>query len=294
LLAAIVILLFGCAQTNESAGNGKLKVVASFYLMYDFAKNVGGDRVELTTLIPPGVSPHEFEPTPSAIRQLSDADVFIMNGAGMESWVPNLLEGVSNEKLLVVDTSSGIPLVSSQDSDVTGSDPHIWLDPVLAKRQVIAIKEALVKADPAGKEYYEQNAAAYEAKLDSLDSKIRAEMATCRKKDILITHATLAYFCKEYGCTQIPIEGVSEEGEPSPAELAKIIDQARAQNVTAVYFENLISPRSSQTIASEINGQVLMFNTVHGVTPEEQALGENYISLMEENLANIKKGLDCG
>ena len=278
---------------RQSKQNGKLKVVASFYPVYDFAKNVGGNRVEVTSLIPAGVEPHNFEPTPSAIKQLSEADVFIMNGAGIEKWAPSLIEGVGNKKLVVVDTSKGISLLSSQDPDTVGSDPHIWLNPVDAKKQVEAIKDAFIAADPEGKAYYEANAAAYSAKLDSLDAQFRALLPTCKKKDILITHATLAYFCQEYGCRQIPIEGVSEEGEPSPAELASIVDQARAQNVTAVYFESLISPKSAQTLASEIGAQALVFNTVHGVTPEEEAKGENYLSLMEENLASIRKGLDC-
>ena len=236
LLVSFALLFSGCVSP-PSQQNGKLKVVASFYPVYDFAKNVGGNRVEVTSLIPAGVEPHNFEPTPSAIKQLSEADVFIMNGAGIEKWAPSLIEGVGNKKLVVVDTSKGISLLSSQDPDTVGSDPHIWLNPVDAKKQVEAIKDAFIAADPEGKAYYEANAAAYSAKLDSLDAQFRALLPTCKKKDILITHATLAYFCQEYGCRQIPIEGVSEEGEPSPAELASIVDQARAQNVTAVYFE---------------------------------------------------------
>jgi len=292
LLVSFALLFSGCVSPPPQQ-NGKLKVVASFYPVYDFAKNVGGNRVEVTSLIPAGVEPHNFEPTPSAIKQLSEADVFIMNGAGIEKWAPSLIEGVGNKKLVVVDTSKGISLLSSQDADTAGSDPHIWLNPVNAKKQVEAIKDAFIAADPEGKAYYEANAAAYGAKLDSLDAAFRALLPTCKKKDILITHATLPYFCQEYGCHQIPIEGVSEEGEPSPAELASIVDQARAQNVTAVYFESLISPKSAQTLASEIGAQALVFNTVHGVTPEEEAKGENYLSLMEENLASIRKGLDC-
>jgi len=295
LLVSFALLFSGCVS-QPGAGTqqaGKLKVVASFYPMYDFAKNIGGERASVSVLIPPGVEPHNFEPSPSAIKQLSDADIFILNGAGIEHWAPSLIEGVGNRRLVVVDTSKNVSLLSSQDADTVGSDPHIWLNPVNAKKQIEAIKNAFIAADPEGKTYYEANAAAYGAKLDALDAKFKALLPTCRKKDILITHATLAYFCQEYGCRQIPIEGVSEEGEPSPAELASIVDQARAQNVTAVFFESMISPKSAQTLASEIGAQALVFNTVHGVTPEEEAKGENYLSLMEENLAIIKKGLDC-
>lgn len=296
----LALLLLGCAMQGQQQGQlqqqnktNKIKVVASFYPIWEFAKNVGGERAEVSMLMPPGVSPHEFEPTPSAIKQLNEADIFIINGAGLESWAPNLIQGVSSQKLVVVDSSKGIKLIESQDPDAQGSDPHIWLAPPLAKMQVENIKEAFIKADPAGSEYYKENAMKYKAKLDELDKKIRETFSTCKKKDILIAHATLGYFCKEYNCNQIPIEGINEEGEPTPAELALIVRQAQEKNVSAVYFENLISPKSAKALADEINGKVLVFNTVHGLNSTEEALGENYITLMEKNIDAIRQGLDC-
>ncbi len=286
------LFILGCVSQSPSA-NGKVTVVASFYPLYDFAKNIGGDRVSVSTVIPVGVEPHDYEPTPSNIEELSIAKVFIYNGANLEPWVPNLLQGIDNKNLNAVDTSTGIQLVSSQDADAPGNDPHIWLDPVLAKKQVTAIENALIQADPAGKEYYENNTALYLQKLDALDSSFRVTLPTCQKKDILITHATLAYFCKEYGCNQVPVEGVNAEGEPSPAAVAAIIDQARAKNITVVFVENLINPKSAYTIASEINGTVAVFNSLHGLTPDEQKRNEDYISLMQENVQTIKTSLEC-
>lgn len=292
LLLSLIVLLAGCIQQGQH-DSGKLKVVATFYPLYDFAKNVGGERVEVVTLIPPGVEPHEFEPTPSAIKQLADADVVIYNGAGMEPWLPKLLEAVDNKKLIAVDTSSGMELLSSQNSDEPGNDPHIWLDPVLAKKQVEDIRDAFIRADPAGKEYYERNAAAYSAKLDSLDAKFRATMASCKKRDILVTHATLAYFCKEYGCNQIPITGINPEAEPSPGDLANIIRQAKEKSISVVFFESLINPKSAQTIADEIGGRVSSFNSVHGLTAEEKKNSDDYISLMEGNAGRLSEALEC-
>jgi zinc transport system substrate-binding protein len=296
-----VLILFAIAGTllfwknpEASGGSGKVKVVASFYSMYDFAKNVGGDRVEVTMLIPTGVDVHEFEPSPSDIMRVSNADVFIYNGAGLEPWVSNLLQGIDNKNLTVVDTSKGIQLISSQDLDQPGSDPHIWLDPVNAEKQVMTIRDALIQADPAGKDYYESNAAAYIAKLAALDSQFRALMPTCRKKDILITHATLAYFCQEYGCHQIAITGINEAAEPSPADLVNVIQQAKADNVSVVFFEVLMNPKSAETVASEINGTVMVFHSLHGLTSEEQQSGEDYLSLMQGNLDKIKTALECG
>ena len=294
IIFVVGLLLFGCAAQPQPQNGGKLKVVASFYPMYDFAKNVGGDRIEVTSLIPTGVEPHDFEPTPSDIKTLSSARVFVLNGVIEDSWAPKLLEGIDNPNLTVVDANKGVNLVASQDADTPGNDPHIWLDPVDAKIQVANIRDALEKVDPAGKDYYDANAIAYMAKLDKLDAEFRATMATCRNKNMIITHATLAYFCKEYGCNQVPVEGVNAEGEPTPAVVAAIVDQARAKNITVVFVEKLYSPQVAQTIANEIGGKVAVFNTMHGLTIEEQQRGEDYLSQQEENVATIKANLDCG
>jgi zinc transport system substrate-binding protein len=287
-----MLLVAGCT-TNTKQENNKLKVMASFYPMYDFAKNVGGDRVEVKSLIPMGVEPHEFEPTPQDIKDLSNAQVLILNGVIESSWAPKLLDGIDNKNLIVVDTSKGISLVGSQDADMPGNDPHIWLDPILAKKQVIAIRDSFIQADPAGKDYYETNANAFMQRLDTLDTQFRATFATCQKKDILIAHATLAYFCKEYGCNQVPVEGVNAEGDPSPAVLAEIVNQAKEKNITTVFVENLMNPKSAKTLAEEIRGKVAVFNSVHGLTDDEKQRGENYISQMNENIEIIKTGLDC-
>ena len=273
LLASFALLFSGCVSQPSQQG-GKLQVVASFYPMYDFAKNVGGDRVEVTSLIPTGVEPHDFEPTPSDIKTLSSARVLVLNGVIEDAWAPKLLEGIDNPNLTVVDASRGVRLVASEDADTPGNDPHIWLDPVNAKKQVANIRDALEKADPDGKDYYEANANAYMAKLDALDSEFRATMATCKNKNMIITHATLAYFCKEYGCKQVPVEGVNAEGEPTPQVVAAIVEQARAKNITVVFVEKLYSPRVAQTIANEIGGKVAVFNTMHGLTIEEQQRGD--------------------
>jgi len=287
-----VLIVAGCA-TNTPKENNKLKVIASFYPMYDFAKNVGGDRVEVKSLIPMGVEPHDYEPTPQDIKDLSTAKLFILNGVIESSWAPRLLAGVDNKDLIVLDTSKNISLVGSQDADMPGNDPHIWLDPILAKKQVASIRDAFMQADPAGKDHYEHTAEIFMQKLDSLDAEFRATFATCQKKDILITHATLAYFCKEYGCNQVFVEGVNAEGDPSPAVLVEIIKQAKEKNITTVFVENLMNPKSAKTLADELHGKVAIFNSVHGLTAEEQQRGEDYISQMQKNVGIIKTSLDC-
>jgi len=292
---AALLLLAGCFGGGAPApGNGKLLVVASFYPLYDFARNVGGDRVAVSVLIPPGVEPHDYEFSPSDARNVGDADVFLYNGAGLEPWVTQLLEGIGNPDLRAVDTSANVSLVSSQDPDAPGSDPHVWLDPILAKKQVEAIRNAFIEKDPDGAAEYEANAAAYLAKLDALDAALRSGLAHCQRRDVFITHATLAYFCKEYDCAQFPIEGVNAEAEPLPGDLASFIRKAKADNATTVFAEPQFDPRAAQTIASEINGSVAVFNSVHGLTAQQQAAGEDYISLMNENVQALINGLGCG
>jgi zinc transport system substrate-binding protein len=295
-VAAVIVcvaLMAFAKDPHQASSSGKLSVVASFYPMYDFAKNVGKDRVEVKSLIPAGVEPHNFEPTPSDIVSLSTARVFILNGVVEDSWAPKLIGGINNPNLVVVDASSGIQLISSQDADEPGNDPHIWLNPVDAKKQVLNILDALVKADPAGKVYYEANAKAYVAKLDALDAQFRTTMAACKNKDIIITHATLAYFCKEYGCNQVPVEGVNAEGEPTPAVVAAIVEQAKEKSIKVVFVEKLYNPQVAQTIADEIGGKVAVFNTAHGLTLEQQRSGEDYLSQQAENVETIRANLDC-
>ncbi len=297
LLLIIIICAYGPsgqAPANVTAVK-KLNVVASFYPLADFAQNIGGDKIQISTIIPSGAEPHDFEPTPSSIKMLIDADVLIYNGAGLEPWLPHLLEGVDNEGLSKVDTTAGIELLAADGHrhDRGEFDPHTWLSPPIAKRQAKAIKDAFQKSDPSNSQYYGQNFAAYSEKLDALDFELKSAFSTCKRKDILITHATLSYFCKEYGCNQMAITGVNPEAEPSPAELIKIIEQAKEKNVRAVFFESLINPKSAELISKEINGYVLSFNSVHGLTDDEKERGEDYHSLMKGNIANIKKALDC-
>ncbi len=298
-LLILAIIVSGCMSSTQSSidtrkNGGKLGVIASFYPMYDFAKNVGGDQIDVKSLIPAGVEPHEYDPTPSDIMALERAQLFILNGVIEDSWAPKLIAGLDNKALKVVDTSEGIALVASMDADEPGNDPHLWIDPVLAEKQVAAIRDSFIEADPLGKDIYAANAAAYIQKLKELDGQFRSTMASCKKKDILITHATLAYFCKEYGCNQVPIEGVNAEGEPTPAVVAAIIDQAREKNITVVFVEKLFNPKTAEVIAGEIHGKVAVFNSVHGLTEEEQKSGEDYLSQMRENINAIKQNLDCG
>src|SRR5918995_7399838 len=185
-----------------------LNIVASFYPIFEFVKQVGGDKVTITSLIPVGVEPHDFEPTIQQIQNGEIAHIVFFNGLGFESsWISR----INNDN--IVDTSSGINITTMTGNTV---DPHIWLDPELVKSQVKNIEEALIKLDPANKEYYEKNASNFSRELDSLDSFIRSILQTCDKKDFIAFHDAFSYFANRYGLKQHSIQGASPEGVVLP------------------------------------------------------------------------------
>ena len=265
--------------------SSKINVVASFFPIYEFAKQVGGDRVNMITLIPTGVEPHDYEPTIQQLLEAEKADVVFFNGRGFEnSWIGK----VNNDNL--VDTSSLLNL--SQDNKIR--NPHVWLDPVLAKAQVNQIENALIAIDPNNKQYYQTNARNFTAGLDSLDSEIRSELQTCKKKDFIAFHDAFGYFANRYGLIQHSIQGVSPEGEILPQRIEQTIRLADNLGLKVIYAEELVDPRFAEVIAQEIpNGKVLALSPLEGNENEEKDSGTGYLDKMKENISNLKVGLEC-
>jgi zinc transport system substrate-binding protein len=173
-------------------------------------------------------------------------------------------------------------------------DPHIWLDPILVKNQVKNIEEALIKLDPANKEYYEKSANNFSSELDSLDALIRSTLQTCDKKDFIAFHDAFNYFANRYGLKQHSIQGASPEGEVLPQKMQEMITLARDLGTNIIYSEELVDPRFAEVIAQELpNGQVLTLSPVEGIDSEEQAAGIGYLDKMRENVASLKIGLQC-
>jgi zinc transport system substrate-binding protein len=288
-------------QLNETNANTKIKVVASFYPIYEFVKKVGGDRVEASSLIPLGASPHEFEPTIQQIQNAETVDMLVYNGGGLEgTWIKRL-----NAKF-VVDTSQGLNLTKNieykQGQLLDGQhqkqplyDPHIWLDPILAKQQVAKIRDGLIKIDPTNASYYKENAKRFMSQLDSLDASIRSDLSKCKKRDFVAFHNAFSYFSNRYGLIQHSIYKNSiSEGELSPQRLQQIIETARNLGLHIIYAEDIIDPRLANVIAQEIpNGKVLILSPLEGIDKEEQKSGIGYLEKMKENISNLKMGLDC-
>lgn len=263
----------------------KITVVASFFPIYEFAKQVGGDRVNIITLIPAGVEPHDYEPTIQQLQQAENADVVFFNGLGFEdSWI----DRVTNDNL--VDTSVYSNL--SQGSQIR--NPHIWLDPVFAKAQVQQIEKALIEIDPNNKLYYQRNAMNFTDKLDSLNSEIRTALQTCDKKDFIAFHDAFGYFAARYGLIQHSVQGVSPEGEVLPQRIEETIKLANDLGLKVIFAEELVDPRFAEVIAQEIpNGRVLVLSPLEGIEKNEADSGVGYLEKMEQNISNLKEGLEC-
>jgi zinc transport system substrate-binding protein len=256
--------------------------------MYELVKQVGGDRVDVSTLIPTGVEPHDYDPTIQQILNAQTADILVYNSAGLETWVPKV-----NAKF-ALDASNGIALMSSTNPESHGTDPHVWLDPILAKKEVENIRDGLIKVDPANAAYYTANAKKFSGQLDSLDGSIRTMLPTCQKKDFVALHEAFGYFAKRYGLNQHSILGVSPEGEVAPQKLQQIAQITRNLGINIIYSEDLVDPRLANTIAQEIpNGKVVILSPIEGINQSEQKAGITYLDKMSQDIAALKEGLSC-
>lgn len=300
-LAAVVIVVAAAAGAYlvlrppvTPPQSTKLTVIASFYPIYDFTKNVAGDRANVSVLVPETLDVHEFDPTPSDIQRVSSADILVINGAGLEPWVPSLLAAVNKPSLKAVDTSVGITLLQVspefQRSNRT-IDPHIWLDPVNAKTQVANIANALEAADPANAQYYAANAASYEAKLDALNAEIVKNTTSTKTKIFITFHEAFAYYAKRYNLTQISIQGPFQE-EPTPSDIQNIVNTINKYHLRYVGYESLENPAIPQAISGQTNATLILMDPIEGLTPADKAAGLDYISLLRMDTQNIVKALD--
>ncbi len=315
-LAIVAAMVAGCGATPANAPSfqtdgGKVRVATSFFPMYEFARAVGGDQIDLVNMMPTGAEPHDWEPTPAHIKVLNQADVFIYNGAGMEHWVEKTLDSLDNPDLIVVEASRGFDLVAGHEDhnhageepaehhgedghDHGGLDPHIWLDPLGAIHQVEAIRDALIEADPGNREAYQQNARRYIAQLEGLHQSYEEGLKVCRRDEFFTSHAAFGYLARRYHLEEHAIAGLAPEHEPRPQEMARIVKEAREHDVKYIFFETLVRDKVARTVAEEIGAETLVLNPLEGLTPEEIKAGKSYISVMKENLANLKVALECG
>lgn len=293
LLSVLALLML--IATLSGAAQPKLSVVASFYIPFEFTGNVGGDRVEVKNLVPPGASVHDYEPTPADIRLIEAAQVFVYSGASMDdAWVKKLLGVVKNrDKLVVVEATKGLPLRKAPEgAEAFEFDPHVWLDPILAKEMVANIRNGLIQADSAGRPSYETNAKSYQAKLDALDATIKSGLANCRLRDLIISHQFLDYFAARYNLKTHALAGLEPE-EPTAKRLAELIELGKRLGIKYLFAETLEKPKALEVLARELGAKILTLDPIEGLSEEDEKAGKNYLAIMEENLKNLRTGLEC-
>ena len=296
--AGLVATLALAACDRSPAPPAPLTAVASVYPLYEFTRHVAGPHLDVVSLVPPGVEPHDWEPSPQDLSRIRKARVLVYNGAGLEPWVSKLGSGGSATATILVRATEGLPLLPAAPGDAgahaeAASDPHVWLDPMLAQAMVETIRVALARVDPAHAGVYAENARAFTAELAALDAAFAAGLKDCARREIVTSHAAWAYLARRYRLAGVAVMGSAPESEPTPARLASIVRFARDRKVKYIFFETLVSSRLADTLAREIGAQTLVFNPIEGVTAEQAAAGKGYISLMEENLKNLRVALDC-
>ena len=283
-LSSIAVYGTNSIQQFTNTNNSKLQVISSFNPLHEFSQNVGGEKVDVFLLVPAGVEPHDWEPTIKDVQRMQRSDLIVINGIGFENWVDNLKDaGYSGE---IINTSYGIPIKNSKDKNSEGiGDPHIWLNPVYAKIQIQNIANAFSKSDPINEKYYQSNAVAYIQELDLLDLKIRNELSSCND-DFVALHDAFSYFADQYNLNQHTIISSNEpHGEITGKTLENIISTAKKLNIKVIFAEENVNTRTSEIIANEIGGKVLV------LSPLEVVSDGTYISKMTENLENLKEAL---
>lgn len=303
------LVLAGCSASSDkvSGNEDKLKIVTTFYPMYDFTKNVAGNKASIEMLIDAGTEPHDYEPSAKDIAKIEAADVFVYNSEDMETWVPSVLKSLDSKKLTVIDASKGIQLVEGteeeehHDHEEEGHDhdheeahhhehdPHVWLSPVLAQQEVTNIQNGLTKADKTNADTYEKNAANYNDKLKALDGKFKTAFEGSKQRDFVTQHAAFQYLAKEYNLHQVAIAGLSPDQEPSPARLAELQKYVKDNNISTIYFEEVASPKVAETLANETGAKLEVLSPIEGITDKEQKKGMDYIAYMEQNLKALQK-----
>lgn len=314
LLSAICMttVFTGCngkkSVDSDKKDNDKLTIVATLFPQYDFAREIVGDKGEVTLLMSPGVESHSYEPTPADIIKINKSDLFVYTGQYMEAWAKSIIDGIDNKDVKILDVSKNIHLdevedehnhsEDSHENEELGHDhdydPHIWTSPINAKVMVDNILEEVCALDPENAEYYTENAENYKAELEDLNKEFENIFATAKRHEIIFGGKfALHYFAEEYGMDyEAAFDSCSTEAEPSVKVVAHLIDEIKEEKIPVIYYPELTEPKVARSISEETGAEMLMLHSCHNVSKEELNSGANYISLMKQNAENLKIGLN--
>lgn len=293
LLLVLAVWAFTSGPLVTKLTDSRLKITTSFYPLYFFTKEIADDRADVYNITPAGAEPHDYELTSEDRARIEDSSLLVLNGAMLEPWGSNIKNILAGSTTKVVTVGDILATDTLNENGAIGRDPHVWLDPVLAKKEVATIADALIQTDPRNTASYQANLQVLNGKLDALDAQYRSALQTCQQKNIVTSHAAFNYLAKEYGLNQVSITGLSPDAEPSAETLAQIADFARKNNVKYIFFESLVSPKLAETVAREVGAQTMVLNPIEGLTDTDIAAGKNYFTEMEANLNNLKLSLQC-
>jgi zinc transport system substrate-binding protein len=312
LAALAVVTLTGCGDSSAGGSSGKLDVVASFYPLEFIAKSVGGDAVNVTTLTAPGVEPHDLELTPKQVGTIASAKLVVFE----KSLQPAVDEAVAqNAKDAGFDVApaakleaTGADFEEHGEGDAAGPtggtasakpaaftedalDPHFWLDPIRYAAVVQAVTDKLVSLDSANADGYKQRAATLLGEVNKLDTEYKTGLANCKLKTFVTSHEAFAYLAKRYGLTMVGIAGFTPDAEPTPSRIKEVQDIVRDQKVTTIFYEELVSPKVAESIARDVHVKTAVLSPIEGLSDANSQ--ETYLSLMRENLQELRKANSC-
>ena len=277
LILVLAGILAGCGTGSSGGPNS---VVAAFYPLAYAAERIGGPSFNVQNLTPPGSEPHDLELTPQEVAAIQDASVVLYLSHGFQ---PAVSKAVEQARGMRVDILGGLPLHPADGAEAgLTADPHVWLDPILFARVAARIGTAL-----------DRPATALVADLRKLDTEYRQGLSDCKRHEIVTSHAAFSYLAARYSLEQVSITGLSPEAEPTPQQLARVIQIVRRTHATTVFFETLVSPRLADTVAREVGARTAVLDPIEGLTQAEQKRGDDYLTLMRRNLAALRKALAC-
>lgn len=296
---SIVLAFYGMSRKEAPAVAGTVRVTASFYTLAHFAEKVGKEAVVVHSVTPSGTESHDFEPTAQDINRIYSSRLFIYNGGGFDAWADRIRAAIEVEGVPILNIAEALHLAAHTDPHEDhehghgGFNPHFWLDPLMAIKEVEAIRDVLSKAYPAGAAAFHANAEAYIKELQGLHQRYETGLRDCDKKDVIVSHDAFSRLSERYSINFIPVVGISAEEEPSARRIREITRIVREKSIGYIFFETLVSPKIAETIARETGARTLVLDPIEGVITEKGDTDADYIGLMDNNLQNLRTALSC-
>lgn len=303
ILIFVLLCFFGCGSQSKKIDKNKIEVYATLFPVYDISRAIFKEKANIHLVIPPGVEAHTYEPSPKDIINFSNGDIFIYTSKIMEPWAEKIVTQLPKENI-ISNSSQGVNFLDGKDEDEgdehkeehhhLGKDPHIWLDPENMKIMAENVYKTAVLKDKKNEKYYKLNYENYCKELDKIDQETKETINKCKIKTIIYGgHYAFGYFSKRYGLNhESPYENFSPNSEPTPKNIKEMVELTKKLKVKYIFFEEMLSPKVAEIIAKESNTKMLLLNGAHNISKKDLDNGITYFKIMQENLENLKKGLD--